>query len=55
MTLEVWFWVIMFLWLVVGLWLEWTPGYPYVRAGRHVLIFILLLILGWRVFGSPVK
>ena len=46
------FWVIMLLWLVLGLWSTW----PNIRAGvPNLILFLLLLILGWRVFGAPLQ
>lgn len=57
MTLQIWFWLIMAIWLVFGLWGEYVPGQPYPlhHAVGHVLLFILFVLLGWQVFGSPVK
>lgn len=57
MTLQVWFWIIMALWFVIGLYADYVPGqpYPYFRGARHVLVFILFVIIGWQVFGAPVK
>lgn len=53
MTLGLLYWILMLLWLVFGLWTNWPLG---VRpAGGHLLLFILLLILGWQVFGAPIK
>jgi hypothetical protein len=50
------FWILMLLWLVF--WLAWNwPGSqavgPYGPFGNSLLLFILLLLLGWRVFGAP--
>jgi len=47
------FWVIMILWFVTGLMWNW-PGAtspPYAVMGNSVMLFILLFILGWKVFG----
>ena len=57
MTLDVWFWIVMVLWLLIGFYAEYIPGQPYpvYRGGRHFLTFIVLLIIGLRVFGGPVK
>jgi hypothetical protein len=56
MTLQVLFWVLMIIWLVFGLWREYTPGqpYPFVRGAGNLLVFVLLAILGWAQFGAPV-
>lgn len=56
MTLGLAFWLCMFLWLMFGLAWNW-PGNsaigPYGPIGNTVLLFLLFLILGWRVFGAP--
>lgn len=44
------FWILMLLWLVFGLW-HWYPNYTIM--GGNLLLFILLLLLGWKVFGTP--
>jgi hypothetical protein len=42
----------MLLWLVYGLWgttaALWRP------AGSTVLLWLILLLLGWHVFGAPI-
>ena len=47
------FWVLMILWLIFGIVQFWpatgTRPWP---LGGHVLIWILLALLGWRVFGA---
>lgn len=56
MLLPVWFWLMMFLWLFFGVWREYTPQpTPFVRSTGVFMLFILFAILGWQVFGSPVK
>lgn len=47
----------MVMWLLLGLWAEYVPGQPYpvFRGGRHLMTFLVLLIIGLRVFGSPIK
>ncbi len=57
MTLAVLFWVLMIVSLVFGLWSGYTPGqpYPFRTWGGSVLLYVLLAILGWAVFGAPVK
>ncbi len=53
MTFTLIYWMLMLLWLVLGL-------APSVRAktwpsGFGVLLFLLFLLLGWEAFGAPVK
>lgn len=58
MSLAVLFWVLMIIWLVFGIWSGYVPGQPYpgIRNwGSNLLLFILFAILGWQVFGAPVK
>jgi len=50
MTLGLAYWIVMLIWLVFGLWHSWPQPYP--TAG-NIILFILLLLLGWKVFGAP--
>jgi len=52
MTLGLLFWICMLLWLVIGVWIDYPSG-PRL-LGRGVLLFILLLVLGWHSFGAPI-
>lgn len=56
MSIEVLFWVLMLLWLVFGLWREYEAGkpYPYIRGVGNLLVFVLLALLGWKVFGPAI-
>lgn len=48
MPLAVAFWVIMLIWLVLGLY---QSGVLWL-TGPNVLLFLLLGILGWQAFGG---
>lgn len=52
MTLGLCFWILMLLWLVFGF--AWHAGAmgPYAVWGNSLLLFLLLALLGWQVFGS---
>lgn len=52
MTLAVAFWVLMLVWLVFGFWSYWPLDR---RTGGHFLLWLLLFLLGWGVFGAPIK
>ena len=54
MTLGLVYWILMLLWLVASLWWNWppAPGGPLPREG---FLFLLLLLLGWAVFGAPIR
>lgn len=51
------FWLLIILWAVLGL------GYPFITetpnrrvvAGGNLLLFVVIVLLGWQVFGSAVK
>lgn len=51
MPLGLMFWIIMLLWLVFGLWHRWPN---YMLIGGDLILFILLLLLGWKAFGPPI-
>jgi len=55
MTKGLAFWILMLLWLVLGL--AWHFGfYGFVAAwGVAIIPFLLLLLLGWQVFGPPLR
>lgn len=56
MTLALLYWILMLLWLVLGLWGSWPLNAGNLRAsGGSLILFLLLLILGWQQFGAPVK
>jgi len=60
MTRSFIFWLLMFLWLIFGFWWYWPAdhvvgAYHYGGLGIPLFIFILLALLGWQVFGTPVK
>jgi len=55
MTLGLAFWILMLLWLIFGLYWTWpgVAGGQYGPVGSNLLLFILLLLLGWHSFGAP--
>lgn len=54
MSLGLAFWILMLLWLVLyGVAWRASPQ-PWFQAGPNVLLFFIILILGWHVFGAPV-
>lgn len=52
MPLGLIFWIVMLIWLVFGIWQVW-PDWK--AGGPNAILFILLLLLGWKVFGAPVQ
>lgn len=51
MTFALAFWVLMLIWLALGLWLAWPSGG--IGIAPNLLLFLLLLLLGWHAFGPP--
>lgn len=53
-----WFWVIFVLLALLGLLFSW-PGHPYYSPwfglGWTLIVLLLIGIIGWAVFGPPVK
>jgi len=57
MTLAILFWVLYIVAIVFGCWSGYTAGQPFLFKswGGGMLMFVLVGILGWAVFGAPVK
>lgn len=57
MSFALLYWILMLFALVFGLWTGWpAPNTPngFRPLGNTVLLFILLVILGWAVFKAPI-
>lgn len=48
------YWILMLIWLVFSLWSNWGTAPNWKPAGGSLLLFILLVLLGWKVFGPPI-
>jgi hypothetical protein len=48
------YWIIMLLWLFGVLWAAWGPAYPWWHTANGLVLFVLFLLLGWKVFGAPI-
>lgn len=58
MPIGILFWVLMVIWFVFGLWVNWPPpgntnGWRPVAG--NLFLFVLLFLLGWKVFGFVVQ
>jgi hypothetical protein len=53
MSLGLAFWILMLIWLVFGLVCHFGYIGTYGPVGSTLLLFILFLLLGWKVFGPP--
>ncbi len=48
------YWILMLIWLVFGLWSNW-PAAGIRPLGGTLLLFLLLVLVGWKVFGPPLR
>jgi hypothetical protein len=57
MTLSTWFWLFYVISIVFGVWGEFLPpaGNPFARRGWYLVLYILIGLLGWKAFGSPIQ
>jgi len=55
MNLSLLFWVIYIISLIFGVWTNWPPEANKAKPlGLSLIIFILIGLLGWQVFGPAV-
>ncbi len=52
MSIGILFWILMLFWLFFGSWANWGLGVHIL--GPNLLLFVIILVLGWKVFGSPI-
>lgn len=50
MTTGLAFWILMMVWLVFGFW---STGWNVKASGGSLLLFVLLALIGWKLFGAP--
>ena len=52
------FWVLMILWFILGVFAFWptAAGWAaYAPLGGNLLLWVLLALLGWQVFGPAIQ
>jgi hypothetical protein len=54
MTLAFWYWLFMVLWLIFGAWMAMPPRSD-VGWRWGLIPFILFVIIGLKLFGSPIQ
>jgi ABC-type polysaccharide/polyol phosphate export permease len=56
MSLQLLFWMIYIIAIVFGFWSSYEAGQPlwYRRAGAYMVLWLLVGILGWEVFGAAI-
>jgi ABC-type polysaccharide/polyol phosphate export permease len=57
MTLSVLFWMIYIISILFGFWANYEASQPlwYRRAGAYLILWVLVGILGWEVFGAAIR
>lgn len=60
MSMRLLFWILMLLWLIIGIGgpVYWSGGYSgisQIYLGGNIILFILIGLLGWKVFGQPIQ
>jgi hypothetical protein len=61
MSAAIWFWILFVITLVFGVFIQnpWRPAggpsYPWAPFGSWLILFVLIGILGWGVFGPPIR
>lgn len=60
MTADIWFWLIYVISILFGSWSIWPLGAEqgpmrFRPLGAVLVLFVLIGLLGWRVFGTPLK
>lgn len=53
MTLGLAFAILMLIWLVAGWWGR-APGSGIKAMGGDLILFLLLLLIGWQIWGPPI-
>lgn len=51
MSMAICFWILMLISIVFGFWSNGVANYK--QFGPSLLVFLLLALLGWHVFGAP--
>jgi len=54
MPMAIAYWILMLLWLVLGLIYLWPHAAIFV-TGATIIQFLLFLIIGWKLFGRPLQ
>jgi hypothetical protein len=56
MPMGILFWVLMLIWFIFGLYWNWPADRGGAGiVGGHIMLFLLFMLLGWKVFGPPLQ
>jgi len=56
MTMRLLFWILMLLWPIIGVGgpFYFAGGINHIYLGGGLIIYLLVGLLGWKVFGKPI-
>jgi hypothetical protein len=54
MSISLLFWILYILALVFSMWANWPANGAFRPLGAPLLVFVLIGLLGWKVFGAAV-
>lgn len=54
MSLGIWYWIILVIWIVFNGW-GWYTDDPRITRGGNLVLIVLLILLGFLAAGSPTK
>lgn len=52
MTFSLLYWLLMVIWLVLGVWQSWPIKAK--ESSGTLLLYALMVLVGWKVFGPPI-
>jgi hypothetical protein len=55
MSIGLIFWILMLIWLAFSFWWNWPLQPGNTIWPQNAFLFVLLLLLGWAVFGAPIR
>lgn len=54
MSIGLVFWILYLIALVFGAWWNWPAGGNFRPFGGTLLVFVLIGLIGWKLFGAPI-
>lgn len=55
MTRGLLYWILMLLWLLFGAWGYFGTAPSWHPIGNYLLLFLLFVLIGWDLYGAPIR